>query len=99
MIRLRRDQCDGPTCTLLIRNGRVPPPGIGFVAADEAVATRLGVQGVIVVRTVPGSYLSFWLGTTTLVPAGMWGRPSGLSSRVSVMIATYLPSSTSKLSP
>jgi len=39
----------------LIRNGRVPTPGIGFVAADESVATRLGVQGVIVVRTVPGS--------------------------------------------
>jgi 2-alkenal reductase len=39
----------------LIRDGRVPTPGIGIVAADEAVATRLGVQGVIVVRTAPGS--------------------------------------------
>jgi 2-alkenal reductase len=39
----------------LIKNGRVPLPGIGIVAADEAAATRLGVQGVIVVRTVPGS--------------------------------------------
>jgi 2-alkenal reductase len=39
----------------LIRNGRVPTPGIGIVAANEAAATRLGVEGVIVVRTAPGS--------------------------------------------
>lgn len=39
----------------LIKNGRVPTPGIGIVAADEAVATRLGAQGVVVVRTAPGS--------------------------------------------
>jgi 2-alkenal reductase len=39
----------------LIRNGRVPTPGIGIVAASEAVATRLGVEGVIIVRTAPGS--------------------------------------------
>jgi len=39
----------------LIRNGRVPTPGIGIVAADEAVATRLRVEGVIIVRSVPGS--------------------------------------------
>jgi S1-C subfamily serine protease len=39
----------------LIRSGRVPTPGIGIVAASEAVATRLGVEGVIVVRTAPGS--------------------------------------------
>jgi S1-C subfamily serine protease len=39
----------------LIRNGRVPTPGIGIVAANEAVATRLGVEGVVVVRTAPGS--------------------------------------------
>ena len=38
----------------LIRNGRVPTPGIGIVAASEAVATRLGIEGVIVVRTSPG---------------------------------------------
>jgi len=35
----------------LIRNGRVPTPGIGIVAASEAVTTRLGIEGVIVVRT------------------------------------------------
>ncbi|MEA2904380.1 MAG: hypothetical protein QOI12_1767 [Alphaproteobacteria bacterium] len=39
----------------LIRTGRVPAPGIGIVAGSEAIATRLGVDGVIVVRTVPGS--------------------------------------------
>jgi S1-C subfamily serine protease len=39
----------------LIRNGRVPAPGIGIVAGNETIATRLGVEGVIVVRTVPGS--------------------------------------------
>jgi S1-C subfamily serine protease len=39
----------------LIRDGRVPTPGIGIVMANEAVAARLGVEGVIVVRTAPGS--------------------------------------------
>ena len=33
----------------------MPVPGIGIVAANEATATRLGVEGVVVVRTVPGS--------------------------------------------
>jgi 2-alkenal reductase len=39
----------------LIRRGRMPMPGIGIIAADEGTATRLGVQGVVVLRTVPGS--------------------------------------------
>ncbi len=39
----------------LIRTGHMPVPGIGIVSASEAIATRLGVQGVVVVRTVPGS--------------------------------------------
>src|SRR5262249_51345229 len=39
----------------LIKSGRVPVPGIGIVAASEALAARLGVQGVVLVRTVPGS--------------------------------------------
>lgn len=39
----------------IIRNGRVQTPGIGIVAASEAVATRLGVEGVVIVRTAPGS--------------------------------------------
>jgi S1-C subfamily serine protease len=39
----------------LIRDGRVPTPGIGIIAANEAVATRLGVEGVVVVQATPGS--------------------------------------------
>jgi 2-alkenal reductase len=39
----------------LIHSGRVPTPGIGIVAASEAIATRLGVEGVIVVRTASAS--------------------------------------------
>jgi 2-alkenal reductase len=38
----------------LIRSGRVPVPGIGILAADEAETTRLGVSGVIVAQTIPG---------------------------------------------
>jgi S1-C subfamily serine protease len=39
----------------LIRDGHVPTPGIGIIAGSEALATRLGVQGVVVVNTVPNS--------------------------------------------
>jgi S1-C subfamily serine protease len=39
----------------LIQNGRVPTPGIGIVAANEAVATRLGMEGVVIVQAAPGS--------------------------------------------
>jgi 2-alkenal reductase len=39
----------------LIRTGRVPTPGIGIVAANEAIATRLGIEGVIITRVNPGS--------------------------------------------
>jgi 2-alkenal reductase len=39
----------------LIANGRVPTPGIGIVAANEAIATRLNAEGVVIVRTTPGS--------------------------------------------
>jgi len=39
----------------LIRNVRVPTPGIGIVSASEADAARLGTEGVIVLRTAPGS--------------------------------------------
>jgi 2-alkenal reductase len=39
----------------LIRNGRVPTPGIGIVAGDETLAARHGIEGVMVLRTVPGS--------------------------------------------
>jgi 2-alkenal reductase len=39
----------------LIRTGRVPTPGIGIVAANESVATRLGAEGVVIVNVAPGS--------------------------------------------
>ncbi|WP_119300783.1 S1C family serine protease [Dongia deserti] len=39
----------------LIRSGRVPTPGVGILAADEAIAAQLGVNGVIVADVVPGS--------------------------------------------
>ena len=39
----------------IIGKGHVPTPGIGIVAANEAAATRAGVEGVAVVRTSPGS--------------------------------------------
>ena len=39
----------------LIRTGRVPTPGIGIIAAPEDVSARTGLEGVIIVRTVPGS--------------------------------------------
>jgi len=39
----------------LIRNGHVPTPGIGIVAADEATTAQLGVEGVVVVQVVPDS--------------------------------------------
>ena len=39
----------------LIQNGRAPIAGIGILAANEAVASRAGVEGVLVWQTVPGS--------------------------------------------
>jgi S1-C subfamily serine protease len=39
----------------LIRDGRVPTPGIGIVAVSEQDATRLGVEGIPVLRTLPNS--------------------------------------------
>ena len=39
----------------LIGNGRMPTPGIGIVAGQEAAAAQLGIEGVVVVRTLPGS--------------------------------------------
>jgi 2-alkenal reductase len=39
----------------IIKNGRAAHPGIGIVAADERVAARLGVRGVIVMGVAPGS--------------------------------------------
>jgi len=39
----------------LIRDGKVPTPGIGIVAASEAAATKLGVEGIPILRTLPNS--------------------------------------------
>jgi S1-C subfamily serine protease len=39
----------------LIRDGRVPTPGIGIVAVSEQTATRLGVDGIPILRTLQGS--------------------------------------------
>jgi S1-C subfamily serine protease len=39
----------------LIKNGRVPTPGVGIVAAAETVATRLGVEGIIIMRVFANS--------------------------------------------
>ncbi len=39
----------------LIRNGHVPIPGIGIVAANQRETTSLGIDGVIIVRTLPYS--------------------------------------------
>ena len=39
----------------LIRDGRVPTPGIGILVADEAIAAHLGIQGIVVADVVPGS--------------------------------------------
>jgi 2-alkenal reductase len=39
----------------LIKEGHVPMAGIGIVAASEATATQLGIDGVIVVRVLPDS--------------------------------------------
>jgi 2-alkenal reductase len=39
----------------LIRDGRVPTPGIGIQAGSETLTARLGVEGVVIVSTVPNS--------------------------------------------
>jgi 2-alkenal reductase len=39
----------------LIRDGHVPTPGIGIVAVSEQDATRLGVEGIPVLRTLANS--------------------------------------------
>lgn len=39
----------------LIKRGRVPTAGIGILVANEGVATRLGIDGVVVAAVQPGS--------------------------------------------
>jgi len=37
----------------LINQGRVPNPGIGIIAADEAATAQLGITGVVIAAVVP----------------------------------------------
>jgi 2-alkenal reductase len=39
----------------LIKTGRLATPGIGIVPSDEALALRLGIDGIIIARIRPGS--------------------------------------------
>lgn len=39
----------------IIKNGRVIQPGIGVTLADERVAKRLGIEGVLILNIEPGS--------------------------------------------
>jgi 2-alkenal reductase len=39
----------------LIRDGHVAAPSIGIVGGDATLTARLGIEGVVVVETVPGS--------------------------------------------
>lgn len=39
----------------LIREGTIPTPGIGVVVGEDAIARRLGIEGVVVLRVVRGS--------------------------------------------
>lgn len=39
----------------LIKNGRTRNPGIGIIAGQEATAARLGIDGVVILRVLPGS--------------------------------------------
>jgi 2-alkenal reductase len=39
----------------LIKDGRVPTPGIGIIAADEAVTVQAGISGVVIAAVAPGS--------------------------------------------
>jgi 2-alkenal reductase len=39
----------------LIKVGRVRNPGIGIIAAQEAATARLGIDGVVIVRVLPGT--------------------------------------------
>jgi S1-C subfamily serine protease len=67
----------------LIAKGRVPTPGIGIVAGSEELAARMGVDGVIIVRTTPGSPaeraglrgVDFAAGTIGDVIVGVEGKP------------------------
>ena len=52
----------------LIKNGRVPRPGIGITVLPEEIAARLGVTGLIVADVLPG---------TSAAKAGLMGVVNG----------------------
>ena len=39
----------------LIRSGTIPRPGIGIIAADQALVARLGIRGVVISEVLPDS--------------------------------------------
>jgi 2-alkenal reductase len=39
----------------LIEKGHVPTPGIGIEAASQSVASRMGIDGIVVLRSLPDS--------------------------------------------
>jgi S1-C subfamily serine protease len=67
----------------LITKGRVPSPGIGILTGNEELAARAGVEGVIIIRTTPGSPaeragllgVDVAAGTIGDVIIGVHGRP------------------------
>ena len=67
----------------LIKNGRTRNPGIGIIAGQEATAARLGIDGVVIVRVLPGSPaaaaglrgVDMQAGTIGDVVVGAGGRP------------------------
>jgi 2-alkenal reductase len=67
----------------LISRGRAPTPGIGIITGDEEFVARAGVEGVIIIRTTPGSPaerarlrgLDISAGTIGDVIVGVNGKP------------------------
>ena len=39
----------------IIRHGRAPRPGLGIIAADERIASQLGIRGVVILGVARGS--------------------------------------------
>jgi 2-alkenal reductase len=39
----------------LIREGDLPTPGLGIMVGEEAIAAQLGIEGIVVLRVLPGS--------------------------------------------
>jgi 2-alkenal reductase len=39
----------------LIRDGDLPTPGLGIMVGEEAIAAQLGIEGIVILRVLPGS--------------------------------------------